>query len=214
LSSCSSQSSTTTVDSSTRTVNGYQLQPKAELAHAALSGQDLSGVILVRANLSRANLAGVNLYGANLHWTNLEHANLVGAYLQGAHLKGAILRGANLSAANLFGADLRGADLRGANLAGADLRDTYLRDASFKDAELTGAILPCWDYPQTNNIDPKVVSAQPICDVETTTVRTIPSPPSTVRSSWPLCLNQKTTKYWDPNMFNGSGGYRTEYTCG
>ena len=44
-----------------------------------------------------------------------------------------------------------------------------------------------------------------------------PSPPTDTQPSsggTPGCRNVQATKYWDPNMFNGSGGYRTEYTCG
>jgi len=63
-------------------INGYKIEPNADLR-----GADLSG-----ANLSYANLSGADL----------RHAYLSGANLRGADLRDANLRGANLSRANLF----------------------------------------------------------------------------------------------------------------
>ena len=64
----------------TKTVNGCEIKP-----YANLMGTNLGG-----ADLKRANLYGANLYGANL---------------KGAILKGAILYGANLKSADLKGAE-------------------------------------------------------------------------------------------------------------
>ena len=80
-----------------RVVNGYTIEPGADLRHTKLAWADLSG----------ANLRGANLHGARLF---------------GANLRGANLSGADLSGADLYGADLYGADLSGANTTGADLR--------------------------------------------------------------------------------------------
>lgn len=45
-----------------------------------------------------------------------------------------------------------------------------------------------------------------------------PTPPTVTQPSSGgnsyRCRNVQTTKYWDPYMFNGQGGYKTEYTCG
>ena len=72
-------------------VNGYTIEPKANL-----SWTDLSGANLFRADLSRANLS----------WANLSRANLSDANLSDANLSRADLSGANLSEANLSGATL------------------------------------------------------------------------------------------------------------
>ena len=80
------------------TVNGYDIEPGADLSGADLSGADLSG----------ADLSGANLYGADL-----SNANLSGANLGSADLNSARLSNANLSAANLGFADLGRARLKG-----------------------------------------------------------------------------------------------------
>ena len=82
-------------------VNGYEIEPYANLQNANLKGADLKGA---------------NLWGADLQDANLRGANLWGADLQDANLRGANLRGANLMGANLRGANLQNANLRGANL--------------------------------------------------------------------------------------------------
>lgn len=78
-------------------VNGYKIEPMADLH-------------------------GANLRGANLHGTNLRGANLNGANLRDADLRGVDLRYANLRDANLRDADLHDANLRFANLRFANLR--------------------------------------------------------------------------------------------
>ncbi len=65
---------------------------------------------------------GADLRGADLRDAVLRGANLQGAKLRDADLQCADLRGADLSEANLWGANLRGADLQGANLGGACLQ--------------------------------------------------------------------------------------------
>ena len=104
-------------------VNGYKIEPGADLRFAKLEG---------------ANLSGAKLMGANLMDANLEMA----------YLRGADMEGANLSGATLFRADLRGVIL-----VGADLRDVILEGADLTGADLTGADLTdaviCRSYPQT-----------------------------------------------------------------
>ena len=63
-------------------VNGYTIEP----------GADLSGAMLAKANLEGAGLTGANLSGARLQGANLEGANLEGANLSGARLSKAFLR--------------------------------------------------------------------------------------------------------------------------
>ena len=75
-------------------VNGYTIEPGADLSGVNLSGVNLSG-----RNLSGANLSGANLSGADLSRARLTRADLTRANLRGANLKGANLRGANLKGA-------------------------------------------------------------------------------------------------------------------
>jgi hypothetical protein len=65
-------------------VNGYMIEPGADLSGADLSGRNLSG-----RNLSGADLSRVRLTRADLTRANLRGANLKGANLRGANLKGA-----------------------------------------------------------------------------------------------------------------------------
>ena len=65
-------------------VNGYTIEPGANLTGVNLSKENLSG-----ANLSGANLAGADLSEANLE-ADLQGACLIRVNLQGANLKGAI----------------------------------------------------------------------------------------------------------------------------
>ena len=63
-------------------VNGYTIEPYADLRGADLSGTDLSGTDLSGADLRGADLSRADLYRADLRL---------------AYLRGADLRGANLS---------------------------------------------------------------------------------------------------------------------
>jgi hypothetical protein len=132
-------------------VNGYKIEPVADLrgAHlvrtnlqrADLRGADLRGANLGRADLEGANLTGANLTGAVLRDADLTRADLTGADLTGADLTGADLTRANLTGADLTGADLTGADLTRANLRNADLTDANLRGVYLRGADLQGANL-------------------------------------------------------------------------
>ena len=93
------------------TVNGYDIEPGADLSRAELSNADLvradlSGANLTVADLSRANLFGANLSDANLFGANLSDANLTVVDLSNADLSGAILGSADLGSADLSNADL------------------------------------------------------------------------------------------------------------
>ena len=147
-------------------VNGYTIEPGADLQgadlvrtnlqrvglHGAnLTGANLGGADLEGADLTRANLTGASLRGADLTRAHLTNANLTGADLTGAYFLSAILRSATLEGAkldsaylaraNLAVANLCEAALRGANLYGADLRGANLEGANLEGANLTGTIL-------------------------------------------------------------------------
>ncbi len=111
------------------TVNGYEIEPGADLRGANLRDADLSG----------ASLRGADLREANLGWAELVGANLVGAYMAHADLGCADLRGADLRGADLGFADLQRADLREANLRGANLQEAKLKGANFVGAQLSDA---------------------------------------------------------------------------
>jgi hypothetical protein len=108
-------------------VNGYTIEPTANLTGANLTAANLYAANLCAANLSGANLRATNLTAADLHAANLTAADLTGANLTAADLTGANLTAADLSGANLTGANLTAADLSGANLCAADLSGANLR---------------------------------------------------------------------------------------
>ena len=140
-------------------VNGYKIEPKADLRWANLCEANLIEVNLRWADLRRANLCGANLRWAdlceanlceaslskaNLRWANLSKAvlrwaDLSGADLSEANLSEANLSEANLSEANLSKVDLSGVDLSGANLRGANLRGANLRWAGLRGTDLRGS---------------------------------------------------------------------------
>ena len=72
-------------------VNGYTIEPYADLEGVDFEGVDLTGVDLIGANLR-----GANLSKANLSWVDLEKADLWDANFDGANLWGTRLQGANL----------------------------------------------------------------------------------------------------------------------
>ena len=102
-------------------VNGYPIQPGADL--------------------SAANLSGAQLPTANLSKTNLRNAQLDNAILMGADLQGADLTGANLAGANLWGADLTGAICSNANFSDAFLADAICQETIFTHTNFEGAQL-------------------------------------------------------------------------
>ncbi len=59
-------------------VNGYIVEPGADLTNALLQDQDLSGAKPRFALLMDANLEGTLLYGANLRGADLRGADLGG----------------------------------------------------------------------------------------------------------------------------------------
>ena len=107
-------------------VNGYTIEPGANLTNADLTFADLYNADLYNANLTNADLfyadlggadlGGADLSGANLSGAILEHTDLTGANLTDAVLSNAWMENADLTNANLTGANLTGANLTGANL--------------------------------------------------------------------------------------------------
>tara|TARA_R110000737_G_scaffold305106_1_gene312602 strand:+ start:1278 stop:4964 length:3687 start_codon:yes stop_codon:yes gene_type:complete len=84
---------------------------------------------------------GANLNNANLYGANLNNANLYGADLTDANLTNAVLTGADLSGANLTGAFLTNVDLSGTDLTEVNLTDAYVIDANLWNVDLAGADL-------------------------------------------------------------------------
>ncbi len=60
-------------------VNGYKIEPGADLGGANLFKANLTSADLGGVYLSGANLKGADLSGANLQWANLKDARLGGA---------------------------------------------------------------------------------------------------------------------------------------
>ena len=60
-------------------VNGYTIEPGADLRRADLFGADLEGADLSGANLNEANLYEADLNGSNLGGALLSGVNLIGA---------------------------------------------------------------------------------------------------------------------------------------
>ena len=108
------------------TVNGYEIEPCADLSGADLSNAYLKNADLSGCNLTNADLSGDRMGQANLEGANLKNAVLNGADLSRADLSDATLNGADLKGANLSGAFLQGADVSGADLSRANLNGTYL----------------------------------------------------------------------------------------
>jgi uncharacterized protein YjbI with pentapeptide repeats len=135
---------------SSRIVNGYSIQPNADLVGADLAGANLAGANLEGANLRNANLRGADLDGANLESSILRSANLAGANLEDANLLYANLLLADLRGSDLRDADLRGAKLRMANLEGANLEGANLEDAELQGANLTSSNLTRADLTNAN----------------------------------------------------------------
>ena len=88
------------------TVNGYTIEPSANLVGANLTGADLTDAWMPGANLEGANLTGANLGHANLTDANLTGANLVGAYVYYADLTDADLTDADLHRVFMDGATM------------------------------------------------------------------------------------------------------------
>ena len=80
-------------------VNGYKIEPGADLR-----GANFEGVEIEVADLREANLQGTNFQGAYLGGACLKEANLQGANLREANLDEAVFRQANLIGVDLTGA--------------------------------------------------------------------------------------------------------------
>ena len=117
-------------------VNGYKIEPKAQLVQANLKAADLE----------RAPLWGADLRNAKLRRAKMKNADLRDADLRDADLRHADLRGANLNNAKLTGADLSNANLQNANLGNVDFYAVKINGAKFtNNANLRNANL--------NNVD-------------------------------------------------------------
>ncbi|MDA8860326.1 pentapeptide repeat-containing protein, partial [Paracoccaceae bacterium] len=113
-------------------VNGYEIEPGADLNAAVLTGADLRNIDLTGADLHNSNLTGVDLTGANLNgiFSGAIKGNpilptdyiLVNGYIIGP--------GVSLYSANLGGSDLTGANMVGVDLTYADLTETNMMGVS------------------------------------------------------------------------------------
>lgn len=129
-----------------RVLNGYTIEPEADLRFADfsgvdLTGEDLSGLNLELSDFSKAILKDVDFTNSILYGASFESAILTGAKFRHSDVKEA-----NFSFANLVGADFTGAKLESASFESANLTkanftnaDLYKTDLSFSD--LTDAIL-------------------------------------------------------------------------
>jgi uncharacterized protein YjbI with pentapeptide repeats len=99
-----------------------------------------------KANLEGANLSGCNLSRANINGANLCHADLSNANLHSAQVGEARLYDINLSGAdcretNFYASFLKEADLSKANLTKASFMHAILTNANLDGSILTGAFI-------------------------------------------------------------------------
>lgn len=117
-------------------VNGFSIEPGANLSGADLSGANLSGM-----NLEGANLLYANLYNAKLEGTNLSNVKALGANFEKASLKRANLQNADFTEAFLGKADLTGVTATGSKFIKSNLTEADLTTGQFEDALFMNAIL-------------------------------------------------------------------------
>ena len=118
-------------------INGYVIEPGADLSGASFRRTDMTGADLSGANLTNVDFKETILVGANLSGANftgeLNHYGGLNVGLFNADLTNANLSNANLTLVNLNSANFTGANLTGANLTGVHTSSTI-----FKDADLSG----------------------------------------------------------------------------
>ena len=114
-------------------VNGYTIEPGANLREADLEGANLSNANLEEAVIDLTDFTGANLSEANLHWAHItwwgSSANFLGANLTRANLTLAFVERSNFAYADLSGADLTEANLVRALLISANLSGVKLTRA-------------------------------------------------------------------------------------
>ena len=118
-------------------VNGYTIQPGADLSGADLSGADLSNMDLSEIEFDGANLTNANLSGSNLHYSSLdENTNLSGADLSNVSFYGdGTANGiSGVSYANFNGGKFSNV----ADLSGTDFTNLFLLNTNFSGLDLTG----------------------------------------------------------------------------
>ena len=149
-------------------INGYKIEPGANLAGADLSGADLSGAYMKTAG-TNTGCSYRNETGTG--WIYFYGIDLSNARLVDANLTGANLRCANLSGTDLTGADLSDADLYHANLTNVNMTRTIFYGAYLGYVNLTNAInfrliyeedLSCATLPN-GKIHPKVKDRSDFC---------------------------------------------------
>ena len=132
-------------------INGYTIQPGADLRFADLSGADLSNMDLSDIDFRGANLTNANLSGSNLHYASLGYYGVSTQY-EYVEAKNTDLSGADLSNISFYGDGTASGvpgvayvHLRGgfdfsvvADLSGADFSNMDLSNTSFDGLDLTG----------------------------------------------------------------------------
>lgn len=117
-------------------VNGYKLEPYADLSGANLRNQDLQG-----ANLAYANLQGADLRNSNLTFANAWNADFRGADLRGTNFTKTMLRRSNFEGAKfgntyMFNAKMDDCNFRRVKFgAGTDFTRAGLYRANFTEAD-------------------------------------------------------------------------------
>ena len=132
--------------SASREVNGYTIQPGADLQFADLSGADLSNMDLSDIDFRGANLTNANLSGSKLNdsdidtWTDLSGADLSNISAYGADFSsGNFSNVADLSGADFTGVNLRNTNFDGLDLTGVNFKSATLDNANFGNSNLSGA---------------------------------------------------------------------------
>ena len=139
-------------------VNGYKIEPGANLSAANLTDADLTDADLTDADLTDADLFGANLTRAKLTGANLFRANLNGTNLSGANLTRAKLTAGYRTRTNAPYPDMtryllwiKSRDLlSGANLVEAESQSPRPDDAIGWRPDLTAANLAGVDLTNAN----------------------------------------------------------------
>ena len=116
-------------------VNGYTLEPYADLSGADLRDQNLRGAPLSFANLQGADLRGADLTFANAWNCDFRGADLRGAIFLKAQLSRSKFQDAVFENTYMYGANMEGCQFMGVEFGpGCDMTKGKLRNANFTEA--------------------------------------------------------------------------------
>jgi uncharacterized protein YjbI with pentapeptide repeats len=122
-------------------VNGYTIEPGANLRGADLRGADLKSALLTGACLVGADLEASDLYHARFDGADLSRARLAGVKCYGTSFARANLTEVVLTGAQLWGSDFTRTNLTKANLSGVAVWMSDFGAANLTEADLTEADL-------------------------------------------------------------------------